>query len=400
MVIRYMGTKRHMAEHVRSALVALEPDGRVVDLFSGMGSVAESLRDQISVVTNDALSFTAAVSRARFTGGERHVDAAAGVELVRESFLRQERRLRGANETRLAAEDVVLADPSQEGLTSYMTAAKHAGNSPAARKLARAAAISSGPSHYTLATTYFSAGYLSLGQAIEVDALRSAIDAYHGSDLRDWLLASWMAAIGAVLNAPGHAAQYLHPTSTANSRRLAQTWSRSVWDEFEVALKDLDQVGTVKWRKNNDVFVGDALDLVSGGQLRNVGAVYADPPYTKDQYSRFYHLYETLYRYDFPDAKGAGRTRSDRFTTGFCFKSGVQESFHSLCRNISRMNLPLVISYPSQGILAEAGSDVRAIAREYYKSVDMLSIDAQHSTMGASRGASTKAATEHLYVCH
>lgn len=79
MVVRYMGTKRHMANHVRDAISDLQPSGRVVDLFSGMGSVAESLRDTASVVTNDALSFTAAVSRARFTGPDR---SATSIDVV------------------------------------------------------------------------------------------------------------------------------------------------------------------------------------------------------------------------------------------------------------------------------------------------------------------------------
>src|SRR5690554_5646329 len=80
MVIRYMGTKRHMADHVRDTIVQLAPAGRVVDLFSGMGSVAESLQHTSSVVTNDALSFTAAVSRARFTG----VDRSSNPDTIRE----------------------------------------------------------------------------------------------------------------------------------------------------------------------------------------------------------------------------------------------------------------------------------------------------------------------------
>src|SRR5665647_1451539 len=74
MVVRYMGTKRHMVTSVRSAIDEFAGSGRAVDLFSGMGSVAESLSNGgPSVVTNDALEFTACVARARLTG-KRRVD--------------------------------------------------------------------------------------------------------------------------------------------------------------------------------------------------------------------------------------------------------------------------------------------------------------------------------------
>jgi adenine-specific DNA methylase-like protein len=178
-----------------------------------------------------------------------------------------------------------------------------------------------------------------------------------------------------------------------------RTWTRSFWDEFSSGLNTVSQVGTENWRLNNSVYVGDALDLVSAGELRDIGVVYADPPYTKDQYSRYYHVYETLYRYDFPDSTGAGRNRSDRFTTGFSLKSAVVASFHDLCRNVARMQVPLVISYPSSGLLGDASSTVREIALQYFGDVRAQAYEAKHSTMGASTGASKKAATENLYVC-
>ncbi|WP_454226708.1 hypothetical protein [Propioniciclava flava] len=61
--------------------------------------------------------------------------------------------------------------------------------------------------------------------------------------------------------------------------------------------------------------------------------------------------------------------------------------------------VPLVISYPSGGLLGDAGESVSEIARQYFGNVRTLSYNANHSTMGASTGASKKSATESLYVC-
>lgn len=398
MVVRYMGTKRHMAGYVRAAIETLQPTGRVVDLFSGMGSVADSLQDTASVVTNDALSFTAALSRARFTGAERETSPQAAAERLRASFIRQLDALTSLFAAELSREEEVLRG-SRDDLADYMSTAAHVGNSPIARQSARAAANAADNEHYKLAALYFSAGYLSLRQAIEVDALRAAIDADLGHGERDWLIGAWIAAVSRLVNAPGHTAQYLKPNSDSSRERIARTWRRPMWSEFEKTLDAVGQVGSPAWRSRNTVYVGDALDLVTAGELQDIGLVYADPPYTKDQYSRYYHLYETLYRYDFPDSSGAGRNRSDRFTTGFSLKSAVVASFHDLCRGVARMRVPLVISYPSSGLLHDAGVRVESVAAQHFTRVEVHSVAARHSTMGASNGESTKHATEHLYVC-
>lgn len=399
MTIRYMGTKRHMVDSVRSQILGISPQGRVVDLFSGMGSVAESLSHTgLSVVTNDALEFTACISRARFTGKRRSDSPTSVAKRMATRFRSSRTVIQKEMSNQLALEDAALSG-SRGDLEVYVGRSKHVANSSQMRTSAREAHEASGLAHYRLASYYFSAGYLSLRQAIEVDALRYAIDSDDQPKSRDWLLASWLSAVGVLLNAPGHTAQHLRPNSDSAHARMVRTWKRSVWDEFKDALERTRQVGTSEWRDSNGVLVTDALDLVSSGRLEDIGVVYADPPYTKDQYSRFYHLYETLYRYDYPDSHGAGRVRTDRFTTGFSLKSSVRASFHDLCRNVARMETPLVVSYPTGGLLEQTGVTVADVASEYFKSVKTTALVASHSTMGASSGASTKEATENLYVC-
>lgn len=388
-----------MASHVRDVIANLKPEGRVVDLFSGMGGVAESLYETSSVVTNDALSFTASLSRARFTGRQRTTSSEAVLDRLRERYNACVLELETVLKERLEQESAALSG-TRDDLLQYMMNAEHVGNSPRLKRAARHAAESSDLSRYRLATLYFGAGYLSLRQAIQVDALRASIDADSYLEERDWLLGAWITATSVLINAPGHTAQFLKPNTASSHARIVRTWNRSIWEEFKRALVAVGQVGDDAWRSSNSVFVGDALDLISSGCVENVGAVYADPPYTKDQYSRYYHLYETLYRYDFPDSKGAGRVRSDRFVTGFSLKTAVVASFHDLCRNVARMNVPLVISYPSKGLLDDAGVSVVEIAGQYFDNVETRSLQASHSTMGASTGDSKKMATENIHVCY
>lgn len=398
MVVRYMGTKRHMAGHVRSAVEELNVDGRLVDLFSGMGSVAESLQGTTSVVTNDAMAFTGAISRARFTAQPKRSTPDEVVSRLHPDFADVRHALRSEYADQLNAESAAIRG-GRKALTSYMNEATHVGNSLKKRTEANRAAAATGPLRYKLASLYFANGYLSLAQAIEVDALRAAIDTDPVTAERDWLLGAWISALSVLINAPGHTAQYLRPNTDSAHSRISRTWSRSVFDQFPEALYRLRPVGNYRWRRSNSSHTADALDLVEERTVRRVGAVYADPPYTKDQYSRFYHLYETLYLYDFPDSKGNARSRTDRFETGFCRKTAVAACFQDLCRNVARMKVPLIISYPANGLLTELGFTVDEIAMQHFSSVTKRAIQAQHSTMGASSGNSKKPATENLYVC-
>jgi adenine-specific DNA-methyltransferase len=401
MPLRYMGSKRSIADRVRTLVSDLSPQGRVLDLFSGMGCVAESLADTAHIHTNDALSFTAVLARARFAPARRHLKASELIKRIRQRHRDLAEEILRSNRPQLREEQRAL-DHSHEALLGYMKDVHHVANSAAVAQLAVAASRLEGPEHYRLVTYYFAAGYFSLRQALYLDALRYAIDSANlaRGDL-DWALGAWLATAAALTNAPGHTAQYLKPNSINGYKRIKRSWQRSAWDTFQNELIDLKPVGSAAWRKENRVEVDDALHLLSRGKrrLNGVAAVYADPPYTKDQYSRYYHVYETLYRYDFPDSHGEGRVRGDRFVSPFSLKTKVAESFAELFSTVAALKLPLVLSYPSDGLLSRTGRSIPEIAADYMtiKTTECFSID--HSTMGASKGSTTKSAKENLYVC-
>jgi serine protease Do len=86
-----------------------------------------------------------------------------------------------------------------------------------------------------------------------------------------------------------------------------------------------------------------------------VSVVYADPPYTRDHYSRFYHVLETMARGDDPQVslvRSGGRTslsrgiyRRDRHQSPFCIRSEVAGAFTTLFRSTRVRDLPLSLSY-------------------------------------------------------
>lgn len=403
MAIRYMGTKRVLAPLVRQAILDLQPQERVADLFSGMGSVASSLAPDLPILANDALSFTAAFARARFMESRRS-SADSIIRRLIPYYSEHYRGLLTHFRGRIEAEEDALV-AGQQSLWDFMNTAPHVGNSPwykdhadYARQLRGEADLA-----YCLASLYFSSGYFGTRQAMELDALRYAIDRVtsdgYGGD-RDWLLSSWISAAAVVINAPGHTAQYLKPTNENAYRRIRRQWARGVWSTFLDQLGRIQLCGDRNWRLQNRITSMDALEFVEDQWLVDkVGLVYADPPYTVDQYSRYYHVYETLYLYDFPDSVGIGRYRADRFRTTFSLASSVLSAFERLLSGISRARVPLVLSYPSTGLLIKKGTQLDELLTSYFTIHQIIEVELEHSTMGASKGASKKTALERIYVC-
>jgi adenine-specific DNA-methyltransferase len=398
--LRYMGTKRTLAPIVGKAVLSVGVEASLTaDLFSGMGSVASALASRRPVLTNDYLRFTTAFATARFKDYRRRPAKAVVASLMRpyltatmdleKRFARQRRAERRALEG------------GRGPLEAFMKEARHAGNSQHWRRQAETASGAKGVDGHCLVTLYFAAGYFSYQQAVRLDALRCAIDGARFSHPleREWALAAWIAAAGAVINAPGHAAQFLKPTSDGAAARIARTWRRDPWEAFVDKLSALQPVGTRAWRRRNMVKNEEALELVENDGLGEVGVVYADPPYTKDHYSRYYHVYETLYLYDYPSCTGAGRYRGDRPSTGFSLVTRVEDEFRRLFGALAAREKPLVLSYPSDGLLWKAGVDVEELIREYFVLTEHTRVEAQHSTLGASSGAHQKATQESIYVC-
>jgi hypothetical protein len=60
----------------------------------------------------------------------------------------------------------------------------------------------------------------------------------------------------------------------------------------------------------------------------------------------------------------------------------------------------MILSYPSNGLLASAGGSIEAVAKGRMTITCHERFAHSHSTMGASSGAKSKMATENIYVCH
>ena len=387
--ISYMGTKHELAPEVGRVVETCQP-GRLFDAFAGMGAVAESFAGTRPVWTNDVQHFAHLASTCRLADEKGPLSSRAIARLSRSLFACNMNRLREANAEALRLNKKALkADPF-----------------PDFRRLfAQVSSLKpSAPSAYGCFTKTYSNGYFSIEQTAEIDSIRYALENLRGQGLItpaqfDWALLALGAAALRVANTTGHFAQFLTP-SVKNFRRVQKQFQRNVWREWLASVTRIKPVGSSSWRTGNIATLSDSTTLLTTrDHSSQAKVVYCDPPYTDDQYSRFYHVWETLVLYDYPVVTGQGRYRPGRFRTNFSLASRVEEAFRQMISDVASSEADFVLSYPSNGLLHAIGGCPLALIREKYPAARIAAeIEYSHSTMGASKGAAQSVVTERIYV--
>jgi adenine-specific DNA-methyltransferase len=388
LAVSYMGTKRHLAPIVAD-LVADSRPGALLDLFSGMCAVGHAVAPSRQIWCNDLQHFAHLVASCQFCSKSDPPDSKY-VECRLSSLFRYFFEDRENEEY-----DLVDAESSALDTKNVADLAKFFEDG-----IFRANRLSAGGgAPYSLFLDRYAGSYFGVRQAIEIDAIRRAIDgAIDDPGVRDWLLVGLCSALGRCANTTGHFAQALYP-KFSNIEKVINQRRRSIWSEFLSAFDRMQVLGSYHWRSGNRVFNREASSLLSDIENgSDVGVVYADPPYTADQYSRYYHLYETAILYDYPIASGRGLYRDGRAVSKFCHSRKIRSGIERLVARTSKTGADLILSYPSSGLLPNSRSQITAMISEYFgRPPEIFSILHSHSTMGASKGQAKRQVTELLY---
>jgi adenine-specific DNA-methyltransferase len=392
--ISYMGTKRELAPAV-SDVIAQARDGILLDAFAGICSVAEYVGVGRQVWTNDIQIFASEVAKALFTSVDEPLDAVRTADLLFDGFDAHRERLAQQHCRSLSAEVALLQSTS---FGSFLKVGAQVSK-------ARASEVANVRRWCNVFTLTYSDSYFGIRQSIDADAILTAIRAAHrrgwiSDDRRRWFTIALGRALLRIANSTGHFAQYLKPHRSSYKRHISQR-KRNLWDEFLFSTGELAPVGDAAWRRQNKSFNQDSLELLPLFRTakRSPSVVYADPPYTDDQYSRFYHIFETLVLYDYPLTSGAGLYRPNRFSSPFSLKSKASAAFHTLVSAVADIGADLVLSYPTNGLLHDAGTCPKSILSKYYRKVECCySLAYSHSTFGASKGPARSKVTERIYL--
>ena len=388
LAVSYMGTKRHLAPFVAGLVEECKP-GPFLDLFSGMCSVGQAVAEDRQVWSNDLQQFSHLVAQCQFCSEVGPPESS----YIKAKLEKSVEKLIGAQieaeKRQVQAEEAALAEMDYTFLAKIFEDRIFRAN--------RIAPSNSG--QYRLFLDRYAGSYFSLTQAIEIDAIRHAIDSnitYQTN--KNWCLVALCSAMGRSANTTGHFAQALCP-KPANISKVVTQRRRSIWREFLNAIGRLTAVGNEEWRKRNRAFNCEASLLLGElGQSSGLGVVYADPPYTADQYSRYYHLYETAILYDYPAARGRGLYRDRRAVSEFCHATKVRKSIERLVSRTAGSGADLILSYPSHGLLPNSRAEIAFMIEKHFgRTPEIFPLFHNHSTMGASKGHAKRQVTELVY---
>jgi adenine-specific DNA-methyltransferase len=380
------------------------PDAVVVDAFAGTCAVGTAVADRHRVYANDIHAFAEVIARTLLvTTGRTPLPSEAWEEL-RPAFKRNFDALYLAIGKRLKEEESQLAKMKRGAWRPFeeFSAAELLDEPPLRLSgLPKIAQYRERPKRvpYCLFSAYFASSYFSIKQAAEIDSLRRAIDLADPAR-RDIYLFALLHAASFCSASPGHFAQFLIPRDEENSLYIARIRKRSVIKYFKNALLEFTKPRCVD-RSRNRVFRSDATEFIrslSDRRQRSKLVIYADPPYSRAQYSRYYHVLETLVLYDYPAVEGKGRYRDDRFQTGFSRKNGVVKAMSDFVEAAAATGAALYLSYPKNGLLYGAGGDILSLLKQHYRKARIAaSVDLNHSTMGAAPGAASIQVMEDVY---
>lgn len=250
---------------------------------------------------------------------------------------------------------------------------------------------SAGPRSVVL--RHFGGLYFSYPQAIELAALLD-VAAEHRGRVRHTLMAAVLSTASEIVNTVGKQfAQPIKPRDAIGKPKvhlIQKIIKDRTVSSFPVFSRWLERYRDIsRSEKSHRILRVDYKDALAH-HCDDVGVVYADPPYTRDHYSRFYHVLETMCLRDdpeiaarYPSNKGPiGRAcyRVDRHQSPFCVKSQAPKAFEELFSRVRKLDVPLVLSYsplpqsskPRPRVMTI--EDISTLALRYFKAVDRVAM--------------------------
>lgn len=397
-----MGTKKAIGPIV-AEIAKSSRQGSFLDLFCGVGCVAQNIGTERVIWANDAQKFAFSLAKAMFTSSQGLFEAMHAPEMFK-LFKANKATLTDKLDDLVHQEEATLDSMNVETISNFYKIIPNVETSQLSEEERRRNSNNIHAHPFSLFTICYPGTYLGLSQCIEVDSLRYAISLLNrqnviNDECQNWFILALCKAISNCSTTTGHFAQFLNP-NTNNIKYYINKRRKSVLTEMHSIIPNCIPIGTSVWRENNKVFNRDALflldQLIEHGEAPAV--VYADPPYTEDQYSRFYHLYETLIAYDYPEVQHKAKYRKDRFRSSFSLKSIAGSKIEELIKKCSFLGSDLLLSYPQNGLLGNSLESIPGLVGKYYNRSEVVKvISHSHSSFGASNSKSKSEILEIIF---
>lgn len=223
----------------------------------------------------------------------------------------------------------------------------------------------------------YGGSYFSPVQALTLDAMLMNLP---GGRLRTICLAATIMAASRCAASPGHTAQPFKPTGRAGEY-LRRAWNR---DPLAYARRATKDICARRARRVGSTEVADANAVAE--KLTDRDLVFLDPPYSAVQYSRFYHVLETIARQKCGPVEGVGRypPYTERPQSLYSVKSASRDAITDLLAKLATRGCTVVLTFPrEEASTGLSGIWIERHARRLFR-VRRRSVSTRFSTLGGN----------------
>lgn len=429
--IYYLGCKTEFTPAIKAAIDEVDPSGgRLGDIFAGTGAVAASLGVDREVTTIDVQEYSRVICSAvlkppgmtlqeisRVIAELKRSEKAERIRWCFDPLITYERQcidLALKGDTDLLIE---LLESQPLAALDVVRGARPARIYDVANEVVlRLNKSTLWDSPDTTVSRLFGGVYFSFDQAVLLDAMLMRASSSE-LVLRDTLIAAALSTASMLVNSVGK--QFAQPLRPRNKMGKAKTGLA------EVVQRDRSMNALTMyefWLSKYSTLqraIGEPLTLCQdyraaiAEHAQSFSVLYADPPYTRDHYSRFYHVLETMCLRDnptFSQVTKAGQVtisrglyRKDRHQSDFCIRSLAPAAFTALFKEARKHNLPLVLSYSPHEIgdgthpRVVSMDHIVELASKHFDRVEVSAIDGSTHNM-LNRSGLKLQAREHAEI--
>ena len=397
----YMGIKKNIIDFVmESIIIHSNPEGVFVDLMCGSGYVANIFSKLGTTYASDSQLFCTLLAKVQGNGISVNWALEALTQIYSDYLYNMEKLKDLFGEGIITENSIFHMDLSNKNkildlYTQFVNNTELYSSTDNTSKHIQLLIDQRKQNHklfpYCLFATYFSNIYFGMEQSFQIDSIRYAIEQFEDKQLQDWMTGVLIITASVVAsNYGGHFAQP-KKNDQENLESILDQRKKSVWLEFSRRLMAVAEESE-KRKEPIHIIPGpwqDALAFLKARNIRNA-LVYVDAPYKRDDYSRYYHVLETLARYDYPDSEHKSRTRSiskgERFRSEFSTRNvgKVENQFVFLITEILRNNYVCAWSYSNNGS-ADMMRVIEGVLEKKSCDIYIYAVEHRHVSQGKKR---------------
>ena len=397
----YMGIKKNIIDFVmESIIIHSNPEGVFVDLMCGSGYVANIFSKLGTTYASDSQLFCTLLAKVQGNGISVNWALEALTQIYSDYLYNMEKLKDLFGEGIITENSIFHMDLSNKNkildlYTQFVNNTELYSSTDNTSKHIQLLIDQRKQNHklfpYCLFATYFSNIYFGMEQSFQIDSIRYAIEQFEDKQLQDWMTGVLIITVSVVAsNYGGHFAQP-KKNDQENLESILDQRKKSVWLEFSKRLMAVAEESE-KRKEPIHIIPGpwqDALEFLKARNIRNA-LVYVDAPYKRDDYSRYYHVLETLARYDYPDSEHKSRTRSiskgERFRSEFSTRNvgKVENQFVFLITEILRNNYVCAWSYSNNGS-ADMMRVIEGVLEKKSCDIYIYAVEHRHVSQGKKR---------------